>query len=78
MCKWNSTNCDPFIAPPEPNFIILNTCLKFSMKLVKIKCSKKYSVIKNANHRENYGTIVVNSFSIKEKLIPMKMKMLFF
>ena len=47
MCKWDSTNCDPFIAPPESNFMTFNTCIKFSYELEEIKCSKKYSVVKN-------------------------------
>ena len=53
MCKWDLTNCDPFIAPPEPNFIAFNTWLKFSYQLDDIKCSKKYSVIKNDYHTKN-------------------------
>ena len=55
MCKWDLTNCDPFIAPPEPNFIAFNTWLKFSYELDDIKCSKKYSVIKNDYHTKNYN-----------------------
>ena len=40
MYKYDLTNCDPFIAPPEYNFTMFNTCASFHRKPEGCKVSK--------------------------------------